>query len=111
VLSPDGKWGIWPFGGGGLRPIPGLDASYHVSGWSSDGRSLLVVPARQREKTGNVYQVNITTGKIDLVKTFGDGLPAGTVGMGGSYLPANDGAYAYLYMQTLSQVYVVRGMK
>jgi len=111
VLSPDGKWGIWPLSGGGLRPIPGLDANYRVSGWSPDGGSLLVVPTRQREKTGNVYRVDIATGKIDLVKTFGEGLAAGTVGIGASYLSANDGAYAYLYMQTLSQVYVVRGMK
>ncbi|MGB6383703.1 MAG: protein kinase [Terriglobales bacterium] len=111
VQSPDGKWGIWPLSGGGLSTIPGLDANYRVNGWSPDGASLLVVPTRQREKTGNVYRVNITTGKMDLVKTFGAGLAAGTGGRGGSYLPANDGAYAYMYTQTLSQVYVVRGMK
>jgi hypothetical protein len=111
VQSPDGKWGIWPLSGGGLRPIPGLDASYRVSGWSPDGASLLVVPTRQREKTGNVYRVNIATGKMELVKTFGEGLAAGIIGIGGSYLPANDGAYAYLYMQTQSQVYLVRDMK
>jgi serine/threonine protein kinase/Tol biopolymer transport system component len=111
VQSPDGKWGIWPLSGGGLRPVPGLDANYRVSGWSPDGAALLVVPTQQREKTGNVYRVDITSGKMNLVKTFGDGLPAGTVSIGGSYSSANDGAYAYLYMQTLSQVYVVRGMK
>jgi serine/threonine protein kinase len=109
--SPDGKWGIWPLSGGGLRPISGLDANYRVSGWSPDGASLLVVPTRQREKTGNVYRVNIATGKMELVKTFGEGLAAGTMGIGGSYLTANDGAYAYLYMQTQSQVYLVRDMK
>jgi len=48
---------------------------------------------------------------MKLVRTFGEGLAAGTVGMGGSYLSGDGGAYAYLYMQTLSQVYVVRGMK
>jgi hypothetical protein len=51
------------------------------------------------------------TGKMELSKTIGDGLPAGTVSMGGTYMPADGGAYAYRYQQTLSQVYVVRGMK
>jgi eukaryotic-like serine/threonine-protein kinase len=117
VLGPDGKWGIWPLEpsnaleGSGLRLIPDLDSSYRVSGWSPDGASVLVLPARQREKTGNVYQVNTVTGKMELVRTFGEGLPAGTVTMGGSYMTANGGAYAYRYMQTLSQVYVVKGMK
>jgi hypothetical protein len=33
------------------------------------------------------------------------------LGAGGSYLSGDGGAYAYRYMQVLSQVYVVRGMK
>jgi hypothetical protein len=44
-------------------------------------------------------------------KTFGEGLAAGAVSAGSSYRSGDEGAYAYLYVQTLSQVYVVRGMK
>jgi hypothetical protein len=118
VTGPDGKWGIWPLGpsnnplgGSPLRPVPGMDSNYRVCGWSPDGASVLALPTRQRDKTGKVYQVNAVTGEMKLVRTFGEGLAAGTVGMGGSYLSGDGGAYAYLYMQTLSQVYVVRGMK
>ncbi len=111
VTGLDGKWGIWPLDGSGLRPIPGLDANYRVRGWSSDGTSVLALPARQREKSGNIYRVNTDTGKMELVRSFGEGLAAGALSVGGSYLSGDDGAYVYLYTQTLSQVYVVRGMK
>jgi serine/threonine protein kinase len=111
VVGPDGKWGIWPLDGSGLRPIPGLDSNYRVSGWSPDGASVFAVPTRQHDKTGSVYRVNTVTGKLQLVRTFGEGLAAGTVSIGGSFMSGDGGTYAYRYMQTLSQVYVVRGMK
>ena len=117
VLGPEGKWAIWTIepkqstDGPKPRAVPGLDSNFKVSGWSADGASLLAVPVRQSNRTGNVYQVNAVTGKMDLWKTFGDSLPAGTAGIGGSFLAAEGGAYAYHYMQTLSQVYVIRGMR
>jgi hypothetical protein len=111
VQGPDGKWGIWLLDGSGLRPIPGLDSNYRVRGWSPDGAWVLTLPTLQSGKAGSVYRVNIVTGKMEPVKTFGDGLAAGTVSVGGSYMSGDGGAYAYRYMQTLSQVYVVRGMK
>jgi eukaryotic-like serine/threonine-protein kinase len=111
VIGQGGKWGIWPLDGSGLRLIPGLDANYRVSGWSPDGQSLYAVSRRGHEKTVNVYRVNTVTGKMELWKTFGEGLAAGASSGIGSYLAGDSGAYAYLYVQTLSQVYVVRGMK
>jgi len=111
VLGPDGKWGIWPLDGSGLRLIPGLDSNYRVSGWSPDGESVYAVTRRQRGKTGTVYRVNTVTGKMELWKPFGEGLAVGALSMGGSYLSGSGGAYAYRYTQVLSQVYVVRGMQ
>jgi len=111
VVGQDGKWGLWPLDGGGLRLIPGLDSNYRVSGWSPDGKSLYAVSTRQREKIRSVYRVNTVTGKMKLWKTFGEGLAAGAMSPGGSYRSGEGGAYVYLYVQTLSQVYVVRGMK
>jgi Tol biopolymer transport system component len=113
VQGPDGKWGLWPLNGdgSGLRLIPGLDVNYRVTGWSPDGESVYAVLIRLREKTRNIYQVNKVTGKMELWRTFGDGLAVGGLSMGGSYLSGDGGAYAYLYVQTLSQLYVVRGMK
>ena len=110
VLGPDGKWGIWPLDGSGLRPIPGLDSNYRVSGWSPDGGSVYAVSRQRRERIGSVYRVNTVTGKMELWKTIGEGLAGGASAIG-TYLSGDGGAYVYLYEQTLSQVYVVRGMK
>jgi hypothetical protein len=113
VQGPDGKWGLWPLNGdgSGLRLIPGLDANYRVTGWSADGESVYAVPIRQRERTATVYRVNTVTGKSELWRTFGESLMVGALSRGGSYLSGDGGAYAYHYVQTLSQLYVVRGMK
>jgi WD40 repeat protein len=111
VRGPDGKFGIWPLDGSGLRPIPGLDATYRVRGWSPDGTSLYVISTRQREKTQTVYRLNTVTGTMEPWKTLGEPLAAGAVSGGGSYRSGEGGAYVYLYVQTLSQVYVVRGMR
>jgi hypothetical protein len=49
---------------------------------------------------------------MELWRTFGEGLAAGDVlGTSGSYRSGDGNAYTYNYIQTLSQVYVVRGMK
>jgi hypothetical protein len=48
---------------------------------------------------------------MELVKSFGEGLAAGAWSVAGTYRSGDGGAYVYLYTQTLSQVYVVRGMK
>jgi Tol biopolymer transport system component/predicted Ser/Thr protein kinase len=116
AMGPEGKWGIWQIEpsnsgeGNALRLIPGLDSNYNVR-WSPDGASLLAIPARQSGKTGSVYRVDPITGKMDLVRSIGDGLAAGAMSIGASYMLGDGGAYAYPYVQTLSQVYVVRGMK
>ncbi len=111
VLGTDGKWEIWPLDGSGPRLIPGLDSEYRVRGWSPDGESVYAFARRQRANTGTVYRVNAVTGNMEPWKTFGEGLAAGAVTASSSYRSGAGGAYAYLYTQTLSQVYVVRGMK
>jgi Tol biopolymer transport system component len=112
VLGADGKWGVWPLEGNGIRPIPGLDSVYYVTGWSADGGSLYAISGRANEKTTvKVYRVNVVTGKMDLWKTFGEGTSAGTRNIGGIRVSSDGNAYAYIYVVTLSQAYVVTGLK
>ncbi|MGA8312405.1 MAG: hypothetical protein WB755_20410, partial [Terriglobales bacterium] len=111
VLGPDGKWGMWPLDGGGTHPIPGLDSNYYVTGWSPDGRSVYALSSRRGDKAAKVSQVNTETGKMELWRTFGAEVGAAGAGVGGPLL-SNDGtAYAYVYSRTLSQAYVVTGLK
>jgi Tol biopolymer transport system component len=112
VQGPDEKWGIWPLDGGGLRTIPDLDSKYRVVGWSPDGSELYVESNRQGEKTAQVYRANITTGKMELWKTFGENIPrAGITAVAGPLLSNDGAAYAYIYVQDLSVAYVVRGLR
>jgi Tol biopolymer transport system component len=111
VLGPDGKWGIWPLDGSGIRLIPGLESVNYVTSWSPDGESLYVTSAQAVANTAKVYKVNTVTGKMDLWKTFGAEAAAGVGGVGGPLLSSDGTAYAYGYDRTLSEAYVVSGLK
>jgi eukaryotic-like serine/threonine-protein kinase len=111
VMGPDGKWGVWPLDGSGLRPIPGLESKYYVSGWSQDGASVYVASSQRPEGVAKVYRVNVTTGKMEFWKTFGEELKAGVSSVGGPRFSGDGNAYAYVYVQALSQAYVVKGLK
>ena len=111
VIGPDGKWGIWPLDGSGLRPVPGLDSKYYVSDWSPDGTSLYALSSQSREGAAKVYRVNVVTGKMEFWKTFGENLPAGVASVGGPRFSSDGSAYAYVYSQVLSQAYVVKGLQ
>ncbi|HZW80762.1 MAG TPA: WD40 repeat domain-containing serine/threonine protein kinase [Candidatus Deferrimicrobiaceae bacterium] len=111
VLGSDGKWGVWSLEEGTLRPIPGLDAGDRVIGWSPDGGSVYVTSARASQMVAKVYKINLQTGKMDFWKSFGEETLAGSRGRGGLRLSADASAYAYAYVVTLSQAYVVTGLK
>jgi len=110
VHGPDGRIGVWPMDGSGFRPIPNLDTKYYTTGWTPDGTSLYVASNQRLEATAKVYRVNVSTGKMDYWKTFGDQLPGGS-GSGAPMFSSDGKAYAYVYGQTLSEAYVVKGLK
>lgn len=112
VRGPDGKRGIWPLEGGGLQPIPGLESRYNIIGWTPDGGSVYVVPSgRGRAKSAIVSRVNVQTGKMEPWKTFGEEMGAGITSVVAPHLSSDGSAYAYLYVRTLSEAYVVNGLK
>jgi eukaryotic-like serine/threonine-protein kinase len=110
VYGSDGKLAIWPLDGSGIRPIPGLDSSYYATRWSPDGLSLYVASSRVQEKLAKVYVLNVTTGKMELWKTFGENV-AGMAGAGAPLFSTDGSAYAYGYSSVLSEAYVVTGLK
>jgi len=111
VQGPDGKWGVWPLDGSGLRLIPGLESKYRLTGWAPDGTSVYVISSQWSERTVKVYRVNVTTGKMDPWKTFGEDLPAGATKAFVPRISSDESAYAYMYYQDLSVAYVVKGLK
>lgn len=111
VLGADGKWGIWPLNGSGVRLIPGLDSNYYFTGWSPDGGSLYAISRRISEKTAKVYKVNVPTGKMEPWKTFGAEAGAGVSSVGGPHFSRDGNAYAYVYDRVPSEAYVVTGLR
>jgi eukaryotic-like serine/threonine-protein kinase len=112
VNGPDGTAGIWSIDTNSMRPISGLDAKYVIVGWAADGTALYVSSRQRRDNTtAKVYRVNIATGKMELWREFGTNLPTGTNGVSAPHLAADNGAYAYVYSQVLSEAYVVKGLK
>lgn len=111
VEGPDGRWGIWPLDGSGMRPTPGLDSKSVVTGWSPDGASLYVGSSHRREKAASISRVDLATGKVEFWKVFGGDLPVGATRANRPIFSRDGNAYAYVYFQMLSEGYIVKGMK
>ena len=111
VRQADGKTGIWPIEGGGIRLIPGLDSEYRVVDWSPDGKLLYVVPTHGGGRTRKVFRVGVATGKIEFWKVFGPEADAAIDTIGRVHFSRDGTAYAYIYVKTLSQAFVVTGLK
>jgi serine/threonine protein kinase/Tol biopolymer transport system component len=110
VHGPDGNWGIWSLAGGSMKAVPGLGSQYAVAGWSPDGRSLYVAPRGANSKGVQLSLVDVTTGKVEPWKLIG----AEAVGAANIALPrlsSDATAYAYMYVRTLSEAYVVKGLR
>jgi Tol biopolymer transport system component len=110
VHSPDGM-GIWPLDGSGIRVIPKLDASWAVFGWSPDGKSLYAASNESRASVAKIYKINPVTGKMEFWKDFGVAVGGGVDQVGLPLFSSDGSAYAYVYGRTLSQAYLVTGLR
>ncbi|HTC45790.1 MAG TPA: WD40 repeat domain-containing serine/threonine protein kinase [Candidatus Aquilonibacter sp.] len=110
VRAADGKWGIWPLDGSGMRTIPGNDSSFNVVRWAPDGKSIYVVSDRADDRTSKIYQLDLGTGKMTFWKTFGEE-SAGVVDTRDPHFSRDGIAYAYDYVRVISEAYVVTGLR
>ena len=112
VIDSEGKWGVWSLDGNSLQPIPGLDSKkYYVTGWTPDGSSVYALSSLYKETMAKVYRVNVTTGKMEYWKTFGDHIASGVTAVSGPQFSGDGSAYVYIYVQQLSEAFVVKGLK
>jgi Tol biopolymer transport system component len=122
VLSPDGrsvlivdaagKWGVWSFDTNTSKPIPDLDSNkYYLTGWTPDGTSVYALSALAKETGAKVYRVNVATGKMEYFKEFGEHIGSGITAVSGPQYSADGRAYVYIYVQQLSEAYIVKGLR
>jgi serine/threonine protein kinase len=119
TVSPDGKFVaargpdqrlyLYPIAGGEPTAISGLTAEDTPTAWSADGRFLYVY--RRRELPAKVYRLDVATGKKELWKELMPADAAGILNISPPMVTLDGKSYAYAYIRTLSDLYLVDGLK
>jgi len=119
VLSRDGQWVaargpdekvyLFPVNGGEPKLVPNLQPFEMVSGWTGDGRAVYVMARGQ--VPAQVYLVDLVSGRRTLWKSMEPADSAGIDTIGRVTVSADGKAYVYSYVRTLSDLYLVQGLK
>ena len=119
VISPDGnevaavqldrKGYLFPISGGDPKMISGFPEGYTPVAWSTDGKSLFIynsgnLPAR-------VDRLNLSSGQREQWKTLMPADAAGVTDLGPILITPDGKYYVYEYGRTLSDLYLVEGIK
>lgn len=108
-FGPDRKLYLFPVPGGEPKLIPGGLPGEAPTGWSADSRSLYVMERGQ--VPANVFRVDLVTGQRSLWKSLEPADAAGIDTIGRVLLSADSKSYVYSYVRTLSDLYLVKGLK
>jgi eukaryotic-like serine/threonine-protein kinase len=108
-IGADGKAYLYSLTGAPTKSVPGLLPSEQLIEWSADGKSLYVY--RPGEFPAKVSQLDITTGKRTLWRSLAPADPAGVSQIGPIVMTPDGTSYIYGYHRTLSDLYLVEGLK
>jgi hypothetical protein len=119
VISPDGKsvaavgpdqnGYVYPVDGGQPRPIPGFPVGDTPVAWAADGRSLYIY--RSGELPAQVQRLDLASGQKQLWKQLMPADDAGVTDIGPILITPDTKTYVYEYGRTLSDMYLVDGLK
>jgi Tol biopolymer transport system component len=119
VLSPDGKFVAalgpdqkgyrYPVDGGDARVIAGYSEGDTPVGWSRDGQSLFVY--RPGDLPAKVYRLDLGTSQKQLWRELMPADNAGVTDIGPILITPDAKTYVYEYGRTLSDLYLVEGLK
>jgi Tol biopolymer transport system component/predicted Ser/Thr protein kinase len=109
AIGPNQKAFLYPVSGGEARALSGLSPGEEPITWTPDGNALYTyqpgeVPAR-------VYRVDLSTGKRSLWKELMPIDPAGIETLGPILMTPDGKSFVYGYHRTLSDLYLVEGLK
>jgi Tol biopolymer transport system component/predicted Ser/Thr protein kinase len=108
-VGPDGLAYLYPLSDGPAKSVPGFQAGEQPIEWSADGKSLYVY--RPGEFPAKVYQLDLATGKRSLWRSLAPADPAGVSQIGPIVMTPDGFSYIYGYHRTLSDLYLVEGLK
>jgi eukaryotic-like serine/threonine-protein kinase len=108
-VGPDGQAYLYSLTGGPAKTVPGFVAGEQPIEWSADGKSLFVY--RPGEFPAKVNQLDLNSGKRTLWRTLAPADPAGVSQIGPIVMTPDGASYIYGYHRTLSDLYLVEGLK
>jgi hypothetical protein len=108
-VGPDHKVYLYPVAAGEPVPVSGTLPDEVPTGFSADGRSLYVF--RFGEIPAKVYELELSTGKRRLWKELVPADAAGIDTIRGVTITPQTNTYVYGYIRTLSDLYLVEGLK
>src|SRR5271156_5299100 len=108
-VGSDGKVYLYSLTGGPIKAVSGFLPSEQPIEWSADGKSLYVF--QPGELPAKVYQLDLSTGKRTLWRTLAPADPAGVSQIGPIVMTPDGRSYIYGYHRTLSDLYLVEGLK
>lgn len=119
VVSRNGEWVagtgvdhkiyLYPVAGGEPRPVAGIGPDETPAAWSVDDRSVFVF--RTGEVPAQVFKVDLASAQRTLWKTIQPADAAGISTIGGLIITPDAKSYVYSYVRTLSDLYLVEGLK
>jgi serine/threonine protein kinase len=108
-VGPDGLAYLYPLTDGPAKSVPGFQPGEQPIEWSADGKSIYVY--RPGEFPAKVYQLDLATGKRSLWRSLAPADPAGVSQIGPIVMTPDGASYIYGYHRTLSDLYLVEGLK
>jgi Tol biopolymer transport system component len=109
VRGPDQKVYLYPTAGGEPTAIPGTTPEDTPTGWSADGRSLYVY--KRKDLPARVELLDVATGRRQLWKELMPADSAGVTAIAPPHISPDGSFYAYSCLRTLSDLYLVEGLK
>ena len=100
---------LFPLDGSAPKQIPNLDPFYEVAQWSRDSSALYVY--RLGQVPLEIYKAEIATGKLSPVRQLVPAYRVGVVSISPVVTNADASEFAYSYLQTLSVLYSISGLK
>jgi Tol biopolymer transport system component len=108
-VGPDGLGYLYSLTGGATKTVPGFLAGEQPIEWSANGKFLYVY--RPGEFPAKVYELDLATGKRTLWRSLAPADPAGVSQIGPIVMTPDGSSFIYGYHRTLSELYLVEGLK
>ncbi|MGH9746509.1 MAG: protein kinase domain-containing protein [Candidatus Acidiferrales bacterium] len=119
LVTPDGKLAVgtgadgnrwfFPISGGDPQPIPGIQPNERIAGFSADGKAVFSYNIAGLPCA--ITKIDLATGKRTVWKQLVPADAAGVDSIGGIAITPDEKSYVYSYARTLSDLYVVEGLK